>query len=501
MKIGNIKILLIISIVATLLSALVTYIASQVRKDSVNWIIHTHKVIQATDELEILITDLETGQRGFLLTGEQDYLSPYNAALLKVNPKLTLLDSLINDNPVQKKNFEELKEKTYLRIAAIDSALYLYKKYNLEKSVEYIKNSHSNALMDDIRILVAKMIDIEQNLLIKRFDRLGNLTLIFNITRYISLLFIAIMTAFALISLIKKENQNQFLIDELNTANTTLEQKVIERTNDLSAANKSLMEKNQEILAQSEHIIIQKIELEKRNKQLLELNNEKNRFLGIATHDLKSPINRIKGLLNIMGFNQSATVASQKEYLILASKAIDQMLELISNLLDINKIEEGKNKIQVEETNINNLMSDAVLMFQESAQAKDIVIVSEFQNQNVIANTDKSLLLQIMENLISNAIKFSHNNKKITVALKKSNEGFQISVADQGQGIKEEEIGKIFDKFNKLSTKPTAGENSTGLGLSIVKDLVEQLNGKIRCESKIGIGSTFYLDFFIKNTK
>ena len=488
MSINKIRLLLCISIFATLLSALVTFIASRVRKDSVNWIMHTHEVIEKIEELQLRIVDCETGQRGFLLTENKLYLEPYNKSIHTIKAKLDEIDSLTRDNPNQIKNIKGLKPLVELKIILLDSTLRIYQSQGKSAAMNLINTGQSNQIMGEIRHIIDGMIAVEQKLLVQRFNKMGETISIFNTTRYISMFFIAIMTTIALVVLIRKDKQNGFLISKLNEINATLEQKVIERTKDLQ-------QKNEEISAQSHQIDHQNEELEKQNTELTKMNAEKNKFLGIATHDLKSPINRVKGLLTIMSLSPEAPVSSQKEYFGLASKAIDQMLELIANLLDINRIEQGERQLHLEPSNINLLINNVGLMFNETAQKKNIQLILQSQIQNLIAYTDKSVLLQIMENLVSNAIKFSFPNKTITIILSYAELGFRITIADQGQGIAKVELPMIFDKFNRLSTKPTSGENSTGLGLSIVKELVEELKGNIWCESEVGVGSTFYVDF------
>jgi two-component system sensor histidine kinase/response regulator len=133
-------------------------------------------------------------------------------------------------------------------------------------------------------------------------------------------------------------------------------------------------------------------------------------------------------------------------------------------------------------------------IFQEQASAKNISIKCVSSDKNIVIDSDESILMQIMENLVSNAIKFTESGKSIVISISKTFGNIKMEVKDNGLGIPEDEMHLLFGKFQKLSSRPTGGEESTGLGLSIVKDLVEELGGKIWCESILGKGSTFIIE-------
>jgi signal transduction histidine kinase len=124
---------------------------------------------------------------------------------------------------------------------------------------------------------------------------------------------------------------------------------------------------------------------------------------------------------------------------------------------------------------------------------KKIRIVADLDE--VVASLDRSLIVQIIDNLLSNAIKFSNHNTKVHVTLKDENQTIRFEIDDEGPGIMEEDKPKLFQKFRKLHARPTDGESSTGLGLSIVKKYVEAMKGKVWCESEFGKGAKFIVEF------
>ncbi len=168
---------------------------------------------------------------------------------------------------------------------------------------------------------------------------------------------------------------------------------------------------------------------------------------------------------------------------------------ILSNLLDVNAIESGEYNLNFQKVNISALLNETVNHFKNIAEEKNISLEYENKLGEMVFSTDENALTEILENLISNAIKYSHENKSVWVTLSKGNNNFKIQIIDSGLGIREDEQDKVFKKFAKISNKPTAGENSTGLGLSIVKKLTEMLGGSITFKSVYGSGSTFTLEF------
>ena len=151
--------------------------------------------------------------------------------------------------------------------------------------------------------------------------------------------------------------------------------------------------------------------------------------------------------------------------------------------------------IQFEPENLSNIVEGVIYGFKEIAEQKGIGITLLNLLSNKTMSTDRNALIRVLDNLISNSIKFSEKGKEVHVSLFNRSTKTYIAVKDEGPGIKEEEKHLLFGKFQKLSNRPTEGESSTGLGLSIVKSLVEAMNGSIEYTSEVGKGTTFTLVF------
>ncbi|WP_350105944.1 tetratricopeptide repeat-containing sensor histidine kinase [Fulvivirga sp.] len=266
------------------------------------------------------------------------------------------------------------------------------------------------------------------------------------------------------------------------------------------ADNLKLREKNEEIAAQREeisrqndHINTQNEKLQKRNSDLAQLNQEKDTLMNIVAHDLKSPFNRIKGiteLLKLSGLNEE-----QKNYNELLKDISQSGIDLIRDLLDVNSFEDDSRKKDISKVDACDLLLTKAKYFYSDAKTKKIEIVTDIKDAHAYMHTDETYLSRILDNLISNAIKFSNQNSKVVLGAARKDNSVLIFIQDSGPGFNEEDKKHLYKKFKKLSAQPTAGESSNGLGLAIVKTLVDRLNGVIKLESEIGGGSKFTLSF------
>ncbi|MBI3258427.1 MAG: HAMP domain-containing histidine kinase [Ignavibacteriae bacterium] len=224
------------------------------------------------------------------------------------------------------------------------------------------------------------------------------------------------------------------------------------------------------------------------------MDTEKNEFLGIASHDLKNPLSSILMIANFLEEDtDELSIEKIREFAADIRISSQRMLNLVIDLLDINRIEEGTVLSNICVFSISDQIQGVVDIHKSSAKLKGIALKTA--TIPALVKADQSAFVQVMDNLISNAIKFSHADTTVSVNTEITAENFiRISVRDQGQGLTEDDLSKMFVKFQRLSAKPTGNENSTGLGLSITKKLVKNMNGRIWCESEKGKGAVFYVE-------
>jgi signal transduction histidine kinase len=241
----------------------------------------------------------------------------------------------------------------------------------------------------------------------------------------------------------------------------------------------------------------QQTKIENNNAELLNMNEEKNNLIGVLAHDLRSPINQVVGLAEFLLLENKELHASQQEVVKQIIKSSVGMKEMISKILDVEAMESMQLNIKNEHIQIKEVFDQLKVDFTPAAKKKHIRINFHDENELKIFG-DKVFLNQILGNLISNAIKFSNANTDVDVKAVKKETKIEISVADKGPGFTNEDQQNIFKKFKRLSAQPTGGEQSTGLGLSIVKMYVKLMNATITFNTKVGKGTTFILTFNVK---
>jgi len=240
-------------------------------------------------------------------------------------------------------------------------------------------------------------------------------------------------------------------------------------------------------------------ELQKKNVQLDQLNNLKNQFLGMAAHDLRNPISSIIMFSEFVLESDDLKISDDLRMIMeMIRTSSDFMLRLLEELLDVVKIESGKLQLNFEKVNLESLLKKNMEINALLAAKKEIKLVLNIPQPLPEIAIDPIKIEQVLNNLISNAIKYSHNKTAVTVSAFNTGQYVLISVQDQGQGIPESEIQKVFVPFSKISVKATAGEKSTGLGLSIVKRIVTGHLGRIWVESEPGKGSNFSFTLPVK---
>lgn len=261
-----------------------------------------------------------------------------------------------------------------------------------------------------------------------------------------------------------------------------MEQKVTERTRDLALAND---------------------ELRKSNEQLRILDMEKNELLGMVSHDLKNPISAI--IMSSEMMRDEMLGEFPMTYKVIVNDQLQtarRMEQILLNLLQVNALEDGRIVVNFQVFDPVSILQSIAEDYSIRASSKKITLHYQ-STSSALVNADEALLYQVFDNLLSNAIKYSPLEKRVWIlASVEPVEGlgqcFVVRFKDEGHGILPEEMPRLFGKFARLSTQPTGNESSTGLGLSIVKKLVESMKGRVWCESEYGNGATFLVALPVK---
>lgn len=241
----------------------------------------------------------------------------------------------------------------------------------------------------------------------------------------------------------------------------------------------------------NEKITEQKEEIERKNEDLVTLNEEKNNLIGIVAHDLKSPVNQIKGLLGLLKMTTKPDEEAQK-LLEMTEHSTLRLSDMITKILNVESFESKQLNVKMEAVNLTVVIMDNVKRFEAEAAHKEITLHTQLP-ENVMVKADLSYTDQIIENLLSNALKFSPPRKNIYLSVTLHNTVALLAIKDEGPGMEEADKKKLFKKYQRLSAVPTGNESSTGLGLSIVKKFVDAMGGEIWCESEVGEGACFFV--------
>lgn len=237
-------------------------------------------------------------------------------------------------------------------------------------------------------------------------------------------------------------------------------------------------------------------------KRLAELKDE---FLRIASHDLKNPLTGILGYASIL--KQMIAPIEQvpqnlKNAIGRVSGLAEMMKRIITDFLDFQAMEDGQMKLDLILIDINDIARMALINNSDYATSKEIELTEAISPEPIQVNADQYRIQQVIENFVSNAIKFSEKGSKAVIRTRAEPEAAVVEVSDTGPGLTEEDMQKLFIKYARLSNKPTGGEKSSGLGLAICKNIIALHNGKIGARNNPDKGSTFWfqLPIMIKST-
>ncbi|MCB1341997.1 MAG: HAMP domain-containing histidine kinase [Pseudooceanicola sp.] len=222
----------------------------------------------------------------------------------------------------------------------------------------------------------------------------------------------------------------------------------------------------------------------------------KSQFVSVVSHELRTPLTSIKGSLDLINTGILGSVPDQfQSVLRIAGRNAERLGDLINDILDLQKIESGEVAYKFAPMDVRDLIAEAVEANKGFADKTSITLIADIDGrEGEIIRGDERRLMQVMANMISNALKFSHEGGKVTVGYSRTGDTVRIAVADQGVGIPENSRDKVFGKFTQVDSTDQRAFGGTGLGMNISKKIVEQHDGRIDYESTVGVGTTFFID-------
>jgi signal transduction histidine kinase len=449
---NKIKIGVGIVLVALIANAALSYRATRILISNDRSVSHSHQVLTALKVVLSTLKDAETGERGYIITGSTDYLEPYRSAVRQIDGDLRTLKELTADNPQLQERIPILQERVAERLSILKSGIDFKTAGNKEAAQALIASGEGKRSMDDLRRLINEMEAAENRLLAERME---------DSRKSQSYTFLTVVAA----NLI---------------AGTLLLATAIVVTNGVRARRQAESERSELLAAERAS-----------REQAEAANRSKDEFLAVLSHELKTPLTAVHGWVQLLKTREVDRQTTEK-----ALAVIDRNLriqnQLIDDLLNVSKIISGKLQIHRETVNALDIVNATIETVRPSAEAKQISVHLESHTDLPAISADPARLQQIVWNLLSNAVKFTPKDGNIVVKVSQTARDLRIAVQDSGEGIAPEFLPQVFNRFSQADTSKTRTHGGLGLGLALVRQLVELHGGTVSAESAgPGKGSTF----------
>jgi signal transduction histidine kinase len=422
------------------------------------WVTHTHRVLEQVDAVETDLLNAETGERGFILTGEPSFLDPYNNALAHVNQDVAELRRLTTDNSARQQAIDRVEPLIAERLQMLRDRIEVRKEEGLVPGAEIVRQGPGKQHMDKIRAQLAGMRQEENRLLVLRTEEAGkssrNTRIVLVTGDFLAIGFLCL----AGIVVGQEIGQRRRAEMEVRTLNTNLERRVADRT----------------------------AELNERAKDLARSNSELQQFAYVASHDLQEPLRMVASFTQLLAKRYGDKLDDDaRDFINYAVDGAMRMQTLISDLLNYSRVgTQGKPFVP---TNSEALLKRVLDSLKISIEESGAVIVGDHLP---VVMADPQQLSQLFQNLITNAIKFHGQDvPRIRISTERIGKEWKFSVRDNGIGISQEHADRIFIIFQRLHTKTEYP--GTGIGLAICKKIVERHGGRIWIEPSPGGGTTF----------
>jgi signal transduction histidine kinase len=266
-----------------------------------------------------------------------------------------------------------------------------------------------------------------------------------------------------------------------------------QQNRDLLAILAELEEKRAELERVNEELSRTNAELQDANARLLEVSEMKEEFLALTTHDLRSPLTVISGVINFFTSGRLGELTPEQRHMVtMMERNTHNLIELVNDLLDASRLEAGSLNLELSDVRLSDVCQELRDTMTPLASEKGLTLAADVPDDLPPVRADRPKLRRVLVNLLSNAIKFTPRGGRVTLTAERAGEDcLRIAVTDTGVGIPADDIERLFDKYEQARSRATRSEKGTGLGLYITRQLVELHGGEIHVTSEVGRGSTF----------
>lgn len=280
-------------------------------------------------------------------------------------------------------------------------------------------------------------------------------------------------------------------LEHIKTRNTTNDRERLLKAS-VEATRRELERTNQKLIDRVRELKTLYQELQTRVDELTSANRAKDEFLSIVSHELRTPLTSLTGFLSVLLDEEAGPITEQqRKFLGIAKQSAVRLNIIISDLLDISRIESGRLNLEMDVCYLSDILKTSIEGLLSSAKSKELALTLEMPGGLPPIFADASRIQQVIDNLVSNAIKFTDKGGWVKVSVEEKGDLFQVSVADNGPGMSAEEQGKVFDMFYQADASTRRSASGAGLGLAIARGIVVMHGGQITVRSEKGQGSTF----------
>lgn len=463
--------------------------------ETAQWKTHTHQVLGSLKHLISAMQDAETGQRGYLITGEVHYLEPYYSAKQGIDADFKALAALTQDNPEQQQRLIQLDPLIHGvdgKFAELEETIRVRAAQGFEAARAIVLSGKGKDVMDEIRRRIKMMEEAELRLLqirsMEAEQTVSSSRMVIIISTFLAFASLIVIGVFTTRNIAYPLMDISALAKRIGLGDFSVKVEVEERKDEVG------------ILAKTFNSMVASLEL-----NTLELHNAlfeakgasevKSEFLANMSHEIRTPMNGILGMLKLLQHTELSR--RQADYANKAEDATLALLAIINDILDFSKIEAGKMSIEYSAFVFDDLMRDLSVMLSVNLSEKKVEIL--YVLDPVMSDSlmgDSLRLRQVLLNLAGNAIKFTDRGEVVvSTRVIRQSEGMQrieFSVADTGAGIPADQLESIFSDFSQAESSISRRFGGTGLGLAICKELVELMGGELAVDSVIGQGSRFF---------
>ena len=474
-----------------------SYIADARDADAIALVSHTHSVIETTDAVLQRLVDAEAAERGFLLTGETAYLTPYTGADADVRRNLAQVKFLTRDNLVQQQRLASLEPLVTARLDALDRVIRARQDSGASSGYRAFRASAGRHYMGEARQIVASIQDTERRLLANRsateHRRAVRTQWIIAAGTLIAFL-LAAFTGAALSRAAAREAEAAQRLREQQAELETTNEQLQEQAAELEAANEELQSTTEELAEQT--VVAERNAEEARDAQRVaeNANQAKSSFLATMSHELRTPLNAIAGYAELLALGLRGPVTpEQTQDLEAIRRSEEHLLGLINSILAFARLEASQEQIKLADVPVIDAIATVEALIKPQIGGKGLAFDTSGARPGVVAHADRHKVAQILTNLVSNAIKFTERGGTVWVSCEANGAKVYVRVRDTGRGIPNADMARIFEPFVQLDRQLSRPVEGVGLGLPISRALARAMGGDLTAESVPGAGSTFTL--------